>query len=131
MQIHNSKYWTINFDETSKIINPEWNEKTAEMTDSEYKAEMEKYTELVEEYKPQKALIDCLQLYYVIPPKVQEWTNTTLFPRILGAGVNKVAILFPEDIITQLSLEQVMEEVLGQKFVTNYFSDKDKAKEWL
>ena len=131
MEVYKSKFWTINFLEDIKTLNPIWFPISYELTDSDYKSEMETYTETVEKYKPQAALIDCLNFAYAIPPAIQEWTNEVLFPRILSAGVRKVAILLPAEIITQLSLEQVMGEALGLKFQTNYFSNYEQALKWI
>jgi len=131
MEVYKSKYWSIYYDEVHKMLNPDWDEKSSELTDLLYKQEMEQYTQIVEKYRPGKALINCMKMFYVIPIDVQEWTNKNLFPRILAAGVNKVAIILPADIITQLSLEQVMEESMGVKFTTKYFSDSQIAKDWL
>ena len=101
------------------------------MTTEENKFEMEQYTKMVEKYKPTKALIDTLQFGFIIAPKVQEWTNENLFPRILALGVKRVAILLPEEIVLQLALEQVMTESLGIEFETKYFSNEAEARSWL
>jgi hypothetical protein len=131
MEIYKSKYWNIFFEESTKMIVPAWNEKTIELTDELYKFEMEKYTELVEKYRPNKALVNCLKQSFAIGVDLQEWTNNTLFPRILAVGVTRVAILMPADLIAQLSLEQTMGEALGVKFVTDYFDNEPEARKWL
>jgi len=130
MEIYKSKYWVINFDEKNKIINPVWLEASAELTDEIYKMEMERYTEFVEKYSALYALVNCFNLKYAISPTVQEWTNENLFPRIHAVGQRHVAILMPSEIITQLSLEQIMEESNGLQFKTAYFGNEEEAIKW-
>ncbi len=131
MEVYKSKYWNILFESENKMLIPTWNEASADLTNDLYKSEMEIYTQMVEKYHPNKALINCMKFYFAIGTDIQEWTNTMLFPRILAVGVTRVAIVMPADIITQMSLEQVMGEALGVKFVTNYFDNETAAREWL
>ena len=131
MEVYKSKYWAISFEDSDKILVPRWNKESAALTDDLYKVEMTKYTELVEQHRPEKALIDCMNFYFAIVPELQEWINSEMFPRIIAVGVNKIAILMPSEIITQLSLEQVMDEANGAQFTTDYFSDEAAARKWL
>ena len=131
MEIYKSQYWSISYEKENAMIIPRWNENSFELTSDVYKFEMEKYTEMVEKYRPSKALIDTIKFGFTITPEIQEWTNKELFPRILASGVINVAIIMPDELITQLALEQVMEESQGVKFTTNYFSDESEAREWL
>lgn len=131
MEIYKSEFWVIEYESQIKTIVPRWFAASAELTSELYRKEMLKYTDLVEEYKPINALIDNTKLGYAIPPDDQEWTNEELFPRIIAAGVKRVVILLPQELITQLSLEQVMEEEHGLEFETKYMSNEKEAREWL
>lgn len=131
MEVYKNEFWSIDFEAENEMLHPVWNENSAKLTPDMYKQEMEQYTQLVEKYKPKRALIDCMTFYFVITPDVQEWTNVNCFPRILATGVRDVAILLPSDFLTQLALEQVMDESLGIKFRTNYFDNEKAAREWL
>jgi len=131
MEVYRSDYWVISFEQEIGLMIPRWFENSIELTDELYKLEMENYTQMVEKYRPTKALIDTVKFGYPIPPTIQDWTNTTLFPRILAVGVKRVAIVMPDEILTMLSLEQVMEEAIGLQFSTKYFSDEDLARKWL
>jgi len=62
---------------------------------------------------------------------VQEWTDNEIFPQVLATGLRRVAIVMSADFISQLSIEQVMTETNAQAFVTQYFDDVEKAKQWL
>jgi len=131
MEIYHDDFWTISFDNEHSIITAEWSENSLNLTDDIYKLKMEKYTQFIEQYKAQKALANCLKLGFVISPSVQEWTNNVLFPRILAVGQHSVAVVLPNEFITQLSLEQILEEEKGQKFVSRYFDNAQDARTWL
>ncbi len=131
MEIYKSEYWSINFDNTNRVIHPKWNTKSGEMGEDIYLSEMWKYTELVEEYKPLKALINLTEFSFPITPEIQTVIDTEMFPRILAVGVRKVAIILSPDFIAQLSIEQVMEEEKGMEFNTNYFDSEETALKWL
>jgi len=131
MEIYKSEFWTISFDNETKIICPTWYPESVSLTDVLYREEMLNYTDIVEQYKPQKALIDNTLFGFPITPELQEWTNNELFPRILAVGVKRVALIMPQELLTQFGLEQVMEEAHGLEFETRYFSDLENGKEWL
>lgn len=131
MEVYKSKNWIIEFDKENKTIHPKWFSESRDMTEQEYLNEMYKYVETVEEHKPAKAMIDLTEFYYGITPQIQEVVDKEMFPRILAAGVRRVAIIMSPDFITQLSIEQVMEEDKGKEFDTKYFASTKEAKEWL
>lgn len=131
MEVYKSKYWTMSFENNNKLLVLVWHETTEDMSDKIYKMEMEKYTEIVEQYCPNKLLIDCRKFYFSITPDLQEWINNKIFPRVLAVGVRLVAIVIPIEFITQLSIEQAMEETNAMTFTTAYFDNVPTAREWL
>lgn len=131
MEVYKSAYWAIFYDEEWKLLTPVWNNNSENLTEDEYKAEMENYVELVEKHGPKQLLIDCREFYFPIAPTVQEWIDKTIFPRVLAVGVRHVAIVIPSELIANLSVQQAMEESEGAKFTTRYFDNSEDAKQWL
>jgi len=131
MEIYKNDYWIIKFEQEFNIMATIWFESSSSVNDEIYKKEMIQYAEMVEKYKPSKLVVDTTKFGYVISPEIQTWTNETVFPRGIAAGLRNVAIVVPADIITHLSLEQTMEEAMGMKFVTRYFADYNEAYNWL
>lgn len=72
MEVYKSDYWTIYFEAEHKLLIPTWNEKSAQLTDEIYQHEMEGYANIVETYKPDKGLINCLQFFFSMSPQMQE-----------------------------------------------------------
>lgn len=102
---------------------------TAEMTEEEYKQEMLKVVELCRIYKVHNLLADTRNFLFIITPEVQEWTDKYVFAT--NIYLKKFALIVSEDFISQLALEQVIEDGASASFETRFFSDIGKAQEWI
>jgi len=131
MIIYESKFMYLDFSEENLLIEWTWLETTSKMTDEDYKQEFLNYVELIKIHRPQRIIADSRKLDFGINPDLQDWTNQTVFPVALEMGLNKAALVLNNDLITQLSIEQTMEEVEGVKFITNYFDDLEEARKWI
>lgn len=130
-QIYDSRFQTIFFDEEASLFEFSWTDNSADMTSDEYQQAMLAYANQVERFKPLKVLVDTRNQQYIISTEMQEWTNQTILTRVLAAGLKRVAIVVPEDLIAHLSIEQAMTEEVGLQFETQYFDNDQKAREWL
>lgn len=131
MEIYKSDYWNILYDKENKIITTIFNRLSQKMTDDIYRDEMLNYAQLVEKFRPKFLLVDSHNFEYVISTQMQHWTNEVVFPRVKAAGLQKVAITVPPNIYTQLSLEKTMTEPQAEYFITQYFSNRGDAVNWL
>lgn len=131
MEVYKSKYLSLEFFTETQVIEWTWFPTSSEMKKTEYQQETLNYVDIVLKYKPKKVLGDIRNMFFPIGPELQEWTNQTIFPPILEIGLKTVAFVASEEIITQLSTQQTMEEEEGSKFTTRYFNTKEEAKEWL
>ena len=131
MPIFENQFVSLYYFEASKHIEILWNEFSVDMTEDDYKRSMEQMTEQIELCKPEKNLVDTTDFMFTIVPVMQEWTNGTIFPRHLTAGIQKAAFFVSKNIFSQVSVEQAMEEDEGGKFETRYFEDKENALNWL
>ena len=131
MQVYKSQFLKLMFFEEYKLIEMIWFPETENMTEEEFKQEQLNYLDIIKKLKPNKVLPDTREMNFPVSPKMQEWTNKTLFPPSLEMGLNKAAIVASKEFITELSVEQTMEEVFGQKFITKYFNNREDAKKWI
>lgn len=129
--LYDSEFQTISFDQETCILHERWKPETEKMNDTIFKTEMLNQLKAAKTAHPQSVITDTLQMNYVISVKMQEWMNITIFPEFIQSGITKIAILLTEELITQLSVEQTMEEEEGSKFSVLYFSDKKEAEKWL
>jgi hypothetical protein len=61
----------------------------------------------------------------------QQWSNEEWFPRAIDAGLKNMAIVQPESVVAEMSVDNIIQEVDGADLVTHYFDDPDDAREWL
>lgn len=67
----------------------------------------------------------------LIKPEDQNWTSQTLLPRLSELGVEKVAIIVPDDLNSHMAIASIM--VNGKESITfdmHYFVKKEDAAEW-
>ncbi len=68
---------------------------------------------------------------FTIVPDVQTWVDKEVFPRFLAVGLKRYALIMSTQIVSQISIEQTMEEGAGNEFQTRYFDDEIEARKWL
>jgi hypothetical protein len=75
--------------------------------------------------------VNLAELKFALTPETQEWADG-LFPRILNAGVKKIAFIISSDVFAQISVEQLMEEknVKTANFEIHYFDNEKDALKW-
>ncbi|TAE00569.1 MAG: hypothetical protein EAZ97_05530 [Bacteroidetes bacterium] len=131
MEVYNSKYLHLAFFADQELIEMTWLPLTDKMKPEEYKQEFLNYLDIILKFRPKKIIPDTRDMFFLIDPELQEWTNQTIFPPSLEMGLNKAAFVISQEMIAQLSIEQTMEEYEGVKFITRYFDDKEEAKAWV
>lgn len=130
MQVYHSPYLTIEVLPEKQLIKVIWSPETIKMNDEMFKAELTRYAEIAEQYHLKVSLVDTSKFAMTIVPETQAWVQENIHPRSLRAGIQKFAYLISDDIFSQVSIEQTMEES-GVKFITKYFTDLQTAEEWL
>lgn len=61
----------------------------------------------------------------------QEWSNKEWFPRAFEAGVKKIAIVIPQKVLAQMSVNAIMQKVARTELVSKHFNSIEEAKKWL
>jgi hypothetical protein len=124
------RYGELNYSAPQRLITLKWLAESARMTESEFKQLSLLYVDFVEQYRCPNVLIDLRELNYIISPEEQQWSASTVFPRVYKAGQRRVAYIVNTDLVTQLSVEQAMEEREGAWFDTQYFDNIAQAYQW-
>jgi len=135
MLLENNKYLEIHFHTETKTIELKWFSETTNMDENDYKRILLRLAGFVEQYKAKKWLGDTSQFAFPINPQLQEWTALEFNSKLVKTGLQKMALVLPEEFISQLSVGQTVDEmeVKGHEnqFITNHFSDVTSAKAWL
>jgi hypothetical protein len=61
----------------------------------------------------------------------QEWSNHNWFPRAIETSLSNMAIVQPESVIANMSVENIMQEVGDGELTTHYFDSRPEAAQWL
>lgn len=61
----------------------------------------------------------------------QEWSNSEWFPRAAEAGVQKIAIIVPQKVLAQMSVNAIMQKAARSTIESKHFKNIEEAKSWL
>ena len=97
------------------------------VTGEEYKEVMDgAYLDYFIKTKCTKKICNTLNLKGGMDPETTEWFGTTLLPKLLNAGMKYNALIIPEDIFAQQTMEEFQNNDLGR-----LFPSEEKALSWI
>jgi SpoIIAA-like len=70
------------------------------------------------------------RLIKVIQKSDQDWVNRDWFPRILAAGVTRMALVLPASGLAKMNIDELVSRVADRLDVA-YFATLDEARDWL
>jgi hypothetical protein len=82
------------------------------------------------QHRGTKALGDCRNMK-VIKQSDQEWVNQDWMPRILAAGLRRMALVIPKSGLALMNVQEIMNRVPGTKLDVAYFATIEEARGWL
>ncbi len=130
-ELYQGSYLRIVLLEDINVLIYSWNDKTSKMTEDDYKTETLKYLEIVLEHKIEKQISDRQNLDFTISVDLQTWLANEIITPVTAKVKIKLAILLCEEIFTQISFEQALDEVVKPNFIQALFGTKESALEWL
>ncbi|MDW7693126.1 hypothetical protein R9C00_09640 [Flammeovirgaceae bacterium SG7u.111] len=133
LMIYQSDYLRLEFMPEEKLMKMQWLDRSCSMSDKTFKQEFLKYAALVKKHRPSKLLFNTGTSSFTINPKMQAWLNDKVFPVTYNAGLRTVAFIVSRVFITQLSLEQTVEEEQGRAKhkMVRFFGDINEAMAFL
>lgn len=137
-KIENSQYLEIFYEASNSLFAYRWKPENAHMDSQEYTSTMSHLVTLIVNNKGKRVLADMRDSQFVIVPELQEWNARNVFRYGYEHGMRVVAFVIREDLIQQLSIEQMSEEaqsqlknIAGNELQVQFFLDKDEAYNWL
>jgi hypothetical protein len=127
-QLHEDRFLQILWDEQTQIIGIDWKESTSTMTDEEFKSELTRFSDYVEEKKAPRILVDVSKFGYHMGAGVGQWRVQNISTRYNTAGVEREAFLLAKDSEIPPMLNQSSE---GENFLTRAFNSHERAIAWL
>ena len=96
---------------------------------TEFKAANDALVQAITEHQSTKVLGDSRQIK-VIQKTDQEWVNHDWFPRILAAGLTRMALVLPNSGLAKMNIDDMVSSVADRLDVA-YFATLDDARKWL
>ena len=84
----------------------------------------------LKEYHGSRWLADCRNMK-TIEESDQEWLDRSWFPRMLAAGLRRMAVLMPRNALAKINVEDILGKVPGTKLEVAYFATVAEARAWL
>ena len=131
MEVYKSKYYELHFFPETEILETIALPTTERMTAGEFQQDCLNQVEIMLKYRPKKNLYDTRNMYFPVTPDLQDWLNETIFPVLIQIELTISAIVMSQEMISQLSIEQTMNEPEPAKIMTQYFDNKETAHQWL
>jgi len=135
MNAYSCAFFSIDYDKEADFMLFTWHEKSAEMTENQYFNELTVFVDLLHAHQPAYILTDLRTMFFAIPPDMQDQTNASLVPTLIKGGNKKSAFLVSQDLFSQISVEQAVEDIHQQStpvpFQTRFFDKMEEAKQWL
>ncbi|MGD1843845.1 MAG: hypothetical protein ACFB10_00450 [Salibacteraceae bacterium] len=128
MTYFNSEYLQVSGDDTIGCSVVEWKRFA---TSEEFRNGMNQTMGLMKEKGYTKILSNSSNLG-PIAPEDQKWVIEEWLPQALALGYNKIALIVPKDVFSQLAVDDIMEEANEVSPVDDkYFDNVDEAASWL
>ncbi|WP_338814710.1 hypothetical protein V9L05_05585 [Bernardetia sp. Wsw4-3y2] len=131
MKVYESSYLTIEYIQEGNYQVNTWLPNSKTLDEATFKKEVSEQTKIAVEKSTSAFITDASDFLFTIHPETQKWVNQTIFTDMREVGVKKLALLSSSDIIAQLSIEQLIDEDTLKGFASEFFDDKEKAREWI
>ncbi len=119
----------ISFDEAKSMMVLHWTDKTANWSNDDFVKENLNIVNVVAQHKPTYLLSLSTDFLYPITPDEQLWLVSNVFVPHHSNGVSKIAMILSRDFISQLSIEQLIDET--NIVPTGLFATQEEAEVWL
>lgn len=127
MSYYDEPHLEVRYDSTVDAVVMEW-KRFAKGDD--FRDGLDTGLELVERKRAKNWLADLREMG-TVAEEDQEWSNDEWFPRALQTCLHSMAIVKPEDVVANMSVENIMQEVGDEGLITHHFDNREKAREWL
>jgi len=125
-ELYRDQFGILTQDEERGILELQWLDGSAEMSEEDFKVWLERYAASGEEHRTPFMLIDARKFKYRPDAQIGAWRNERIIPRYNAAGVKKFAFLLPEG--APANAEPAPEA--PATFPTGYFNSGEKIEQW-
>jgi stage II sporulation SpoAA-like protein len=117
----------VRWDPVLKAAHIEWQGWADE---SEYRLANNAIIRALTVHKGSRALGDCRNMK-VTKQSNQDWSNREWFPRVIAAGLTRLALVTPKSGLAKMNVEDMIARAPDSDLEVRYFPTVDQAKAWL
>jgi hypothetical protein len=129
-ELNRDEYGVIKHHPEDGILELEWLEASAHMTDDDFKRSMRRYAELAAEHATPHLLVDVRKFRHSMGEGVGAWRDEHIIPAYNKAGVKKFAFLFPAGAPGTVEDGNARAKEPPGEFPTGYFTERQTILEW-
>jgi hypothetical protein len=117
-------------DDEHNAIELRWSEATKTMSESDFRAGLERLAGLLETQRVPNVLIDVTQFAYQPSPDFSPWRDKFIIPRYNAAGVKRFAFLVPANAPQTVENGKAPAVEEPGRFPTGYFATRAAVISW-
>jgi hypothetical protein len=125
MEIARHAFYVFELEESESLISLTWTERTADMTDADFKDALLQFANQVVNHRIRRCLIDVRNFGHTMSDTVDSWRIAEIIPRYRKAGVEKFAFVVPG------GADAAAVTKPGEPFLTRFCGSLESARAWL
>ena len=129
-ELDRDEYGVIWHDPEDGILELEWLDRSANMTDDDFKRSMQRYAELAGAHSTPYLLVDVTKFRHTMGEGVGAWRDEHIIPAYNAAGVTKFAFLFPTGAPGTVEEGNEPAKEPPGEFPTGYFTTREGILDW-
>jgi len=126
MAHYETDFLTVEWDDSVEAVVMNWTD-FAEGDD--YRDGLDAGLELVKQRNAENWLADLREMK-AVAREDQEWTEDDWHPRAFDTSLANMAIVQPESVVTEMSVEDLVQEI-GEQITMQIFDNRQDARNWL
>lgn len=130
MELERDEFGSVTLDPDTQVLELRWSAATAQMTDEQFMASMDRFAGYATEHPGSNLVIDVTQFAHHPGPEVGKWREENIVPRYNSAAVRKFAFLLPSGSPGTVEAGNTPEPEGVAAFPTGYFDSRDDILAW-
>ena len=131
MKIYHNQFVEQHYFPHQKLLKSSWLPSECQLNCDEYKAQMKKLGDILQDIHPTYLLSDIRNLNCKLDNEIEAWTIDELMPVFISSGLKKQAILLPDEQNGTAEASMCNHKNADLEIEQRYFADVNEAKAWL
>jgi stage II sporulation SpoAA-like protein len=127
--IHQDPLFSFELETDSSILRFHWTDRTANMTDDDFKKALLLYANFAREHSARGLLVDVRNFLHRLAAETGRWRDEVVAPQYAAAGVKKFAYVVGQDF--PMPPADSSPPPTARPFETRFFHSMQEAEKWL